>query len=586
MKRIISGVFLLIATFATSWALLMPGFFRLHDFVHAARISELLRSAQDGHLPVQWTANFGYGYGMPLFEFYAPLPYYIGALFYGLGINVVVVIKLLYVICSVGTFMGMYFLGKRLFGRTGGILAATALTLAPYRAVNLYIRGSLSEAWGIMALPWILFGIVQVVRKEKSGWLTLLLGLSVLFLSHNITTLIFVPMSILFGLGFLFLDHHSFSLSLPNLRKFLPQTGVLTATYALAIGVCAFYLFPALVEKDFTKVSMIFDGYFHYSNHFLYIRQFIVPRWGYGGSEPGPNDGISFFFGWGHWLGIILSLLLAGWAVLRLTKVLPTKKNSHSFTFNAVLRYGMFWAFLLVSLFMTLERSKFIWDHFASVLRVVQFPWRWLSAGSVWLSLIIASGTYFISQKTWRYAYAVLIIGVMLVTTTMYFKPQTFEDVTDAFYYTDPQRIRSHMSSVLSDYIPIQMQLKEPSKQIDPIDVPYTVSQGDPSKVSLLVNHVQEKLLQTHFTDAGQVNFAVADFPGWNVYIDTHKTVKKVAPLGNIIVDVSKGEHTVGVRYEDTPIRSVSNILSLVSLGIFFFLVLPRPETISKKEKK
>ncbi len=586
MKRIVSGIFLLLATCATSWALLQPGFFRLHDFTHAARISELLRAMQDGHFPVRWTGNFGFGYGMPLFEFYAPLPYYVGALFYSLGVNIILVLKVLYVICTVSTFLGMYFLGKRLFGRTGGILAATALTLAPYRAVNLYLRGSLSEAWGIMALPWILFGILQIIRKEKHGWLTLSLSLVVLFLSHNITTLIFVPMSVLFA-GAFFVAERMPKLSVKVMKDQVISLITLVASYLLAIGLSAFYLFPALVEKGETKVDIIFQGYFHYTHHFLYLRQFLIPFWGYGGSQAGPNDGMSFFLGWGHWVGLILSFCLAGWAsVQMLTGAFGQKKRPTATVLRIMLTYGSLVALLILSLFMTLEKSRFIWDSLAALLRVVQFPWRWLSSGIVWIALLIGAGTWFISKKSVRYLYAVIIMLTMFVTTTMYFKPEFFEDVTDAFYYTDPQRIRSHMSSVLSDYIPLQMKLKEPSQQIDPATEPYTVMTGETEKTSLLVDHVHEKLIETHFTDPDKISLAVADFPGWTVYLDGKVIEKKRADLGNIIVDVPVGDHLVGVKFENTPVRTFSNILTVLSVGVFFFLVLSPEKKMEKPEKK
>src|SRR5690606_25347050 len=110
----------------TSWALFRPGFFRVHDYVHAARIAEITRAVSEGHFPVRWSANFGYGYGMPLFEFYAPLPYYFGAFWYWLGADVILVLKSLWLVTSVVTIYGAYLLGRQLYGRTGGLVVAAA----------------------------------------------------------------------------------------------------------------------------------------------------------------------------------------------------------------------------------------------------------------------------------------------------------------------------------------------------------------------------------------------------------------------------------------------------------------------------
>src|SRR3989344_5903619 len=57
--------------------LLHNTFFPLHDYTHVARLSEMHRALVDGYLPVRWSKNLGFGYGMPLFNFYAPLFYYV-----------------------------------------------------------------------------------------------------------------------------------------------------------------------------------------------------------------------------------------------------------------------------------------------------------------------------------------------------------------------------------------------------------------------------------------------------------------------------------------------------------------------------
>jgi uncharacterized membrane protein len=183
----------------SSLALLRPTLFRVHDYVHGARIAELTRSAQAGHLPVRWTANFGYGYGMPLFEFYAPLPYYVGGLIYWLSNDLLLASKALFVIPNIVTVIGAYLLGKALYGRKGGVIVATAYALAPYRAVNLFVRGAISESWAIMVLPFILWAGVSLLRllgnkseakQVRQKWLWLVFSLVVLFLSHNLTIII------------------------------------------------------------------------------------------------------------------------------------------------------------------------------------------------------------------------------------------------------------------------------------------------------------------------------------------------------------------------------------------------------------
>ena len=63
------------------------------------------------------------------------------------------------------------------------------------------------------------------------------------------------------------------------------------------------------------------------------------------------------------------------------------------------------------------------------------------------------------------------------------------------------------------------------------------------------------------------VVFYTRYFPGWRGYVDGQETA--IAPGGDqglITLTVPGGEHTVQIRYQDTPARTAGKIISLVSL--------------------
>jgi len=566
-KKIFIWFFGSITVLLVCLPLLHATFFRLHDFVHAARIIEIVRGLSDGYFPVRWSENFGYGFGMPLFEFYAPLPYYTGAFFYFLGFNAVTSIKFLYIICSVLTFLGMYKLASRLFGQAGGVLSAVALTMAPYRAVNLYVRGAVSEAWGIMALPWILLGMVQIIRKEKSGWLSLLFGLIVLLLSHNITSLLFIPFSILFGLGYwlIYLLKHSYKQSFIQKIKPIITLGLL---YSLGVGLSAFYIFPAFLEKDFTKVNQIFGGYFAYSNHFLYVRQFFTPNWGYGGSVWGPDDGISFFLGYGQIIGLFFVLFWFCKELLRRMKMLILRRNGIQLvTYRPQPFYLplLCLSLMILSSAMTLLKSKPIWDVLPFMV-TVQFPWRWLSVIIIFLALLVGMGSTYIHQRFLRYIYVVVLSLVIISTSFSYFRPESYLKSNDDYYYTDETRIRTQLSAILPDYIPKQMSEEYffvPTGQVfwkNPEDTEFKV----------MTDKVQEKVVEVLVSQPTQLEFGIADYPGWTVLIDGQPTTKIVSKIGNIAVKVPVGKHVVSVVFKETPIRQMSDGISIACLALLF----------------
>ncbi|HYD35334.1 MAG TPA: hypothetical protein VD999_04665 [Vitreimonas sp.] len=579
LKQVAVYLVLAVIFLASSWSLLHSSFFRIHDYVHAARIVEMSKAVQEGHIPPRWSANFGYGYGMPLFEFYAPLPYFAGALLYIAGVPMITTLKILFAGCSLLTMIGAYYLGRKLYGRSSGLVVAAALTLAPYRSVNLFVRGALSEAWGIMALPWILLGIIKVIRNEDKGWLILVSGLVVLMLSHNITTLLFVPLSVIFAVGYWLIWNWSQLSAKESWRNIfsrpkLQQLPLLAGSYLMAIGVSAFYLFPALAEKNFTQVEQIFGGYFHYSHHFLYIRQFLKPFWGYGGSEWGPNDGISFFFGWGQLVGLLIAGMVMGresllWLKSKFQNTHSKKSTIQSLGFGA-------WVFVIAlslmafACFMSLLRSKFIWDAIP-FLAFVQFPWRWLAVAITFLSVAMVSGLASLRFEKVRWGLSALVIVIIIAANWSYFKPESYLDDPTEFYYTDPALIRAQMSSILPDYIPQAM-----GKLEKPPEVPFLLPLGLDKEVSTLIDRGHEKLYKTTFAHETKLSLSLADFPGWQFEIDGQSAPKVPGDVaGTLAVMVPAGEHLVGVQFGGTPVRNISDIVSALSLVLVLYCLLP-----------
>ena len=68
-------------------ALLVPGFFSMHDDQQIARLFELDISLKAGQIPPRWVENLGFGYGYPFFNFYPPLVYYLGEIFHTMGFS-------------------------------------------------------------------------------------------------------------------------------------------------------------------------------------------------------------------------------------------------------------------------------------------------------------------------------------------------------------------------------------------------------------------------------------------------------------------------------------------------------------------
>lgn len=546
----------------------------MHDYTHAARISELLRSVQAGHIPPRWTENFGFGYGMPLYLFYAPLPYYVGAFLRWAGISMSLTLKLIVLISTLGTAWAGYGIGKSLSNsRLVATVSSAAVTLFPYRAVNIYVRGAFSEVWGLMGGVILLYGSILFLKEKQRAQWVVLLGTVILLLSHNLTTLILIPLiatwSFLYWFSSNYFKHSLNWTSIKNLLK-------LGLWYLLGLLISSYYVLPAFLEKGATQLEeTIVGGYFDYSLHFLYIRQFFTVNWKYGGSSWGPTDDISFFLGWGQ----LVLLAVLGFVGLRLlVKVVKKRTVTQTETTLVIATF-----FLGISLLMTLLKSKVLWDAIP-LLAYIQFPWRYLSAVAVFIPVVVAS---LFTKDIMKHALIrnslLVVILIATLLNAQYFKPESFLSTSnssfDDYYYEDPQRIRTTMSSILPDYIPDSLNLDLP-----PVEE-RVVSDAD--EMNVLVDDPHQMLVYVESFDApSTILFNIADFPGWTTYVDGEESPHATTEDGLIEVTVPDKGHQVGVQFQQTTIRIVADVLSLLGLGIVLWFGVNTTKVFSKGSSK
>ena len=171
MKKFFHNNWSLILIFTLSvlvvWPILMPGYFSHHDNLQAMRIFEMRRCFADFQIPCRWVPDMGFGNGYPLFNFYGPLSYYLGAVASFL-LGYIWSAKLLFFLPLVFGGLGMYFLGKELFGKIPGTVSAILYLFAPYRALDSYVRGAVGESFALAIIPLVYYLYLRLIKtKEK-----------------------------------------------------------------------------------------------------------------------------------------------------------------------------------------------------------------------------------------------------------------------------------------------------------------------------------------------------------------------------------------------------------------------------------
>ncbi len=534
----------------------------MHDYTHVARLVEMVDNLRAGQFPVVWSADFGYGYGMPLFLFYGPLPFYLASIPTLLGLPALLSIKLLIFLTHVLAWLGMYSLMKR-WGRVTGFVAATIFVLAPYRALDLYVRGALNELFALSLLPWILHFAWLTLQDKRVAWLGLSISTAALITTHNLTA--FMALPILFALSLVWILLHP--------KDWIKNVVLVTLGYFTGAALSAFYAVPAYILKDQTIIGEITSGYFDFRLHFLYIRQFFQVDWGFGGSAYGPDDDISFHFGYlSIWLAA-LGGLATGW---QLIKTWLHRQDWQTWFW----RHRTRWLFLItsgftsLSLFLTIFKSQWVWEAIP-LLSFIQFPWRFLAIANVLVAMLAGWGIWSIKPRFWRWALAWIVSIAVIISQLRWQQPQEYLSRNEDFYYTDRQLIRTNMSSILSDYLPLGFDQKlpvvEPNERIT-LQAEDTTSRWE-------TNEPQELLLFTQAPSGGTITWNIADFPGWKYFVNDVVIEPYALSDGRRQWVTDQPIQTIGAQYQPTPLQMYSNTVSVIALIVWLAVLLPKPKS-------
>lgn len=426
-------------------------------------------------------------------------------------------------------------------------MSAIFYTFAPYHAVNLYVRGAMGELWGLMLFPAIFWAFFKL--QEKTNIANLLLSailVSALFISHNLSTMIFLPFVLIWIILLVFLKRQ---------KKFL---GFSFLSLILAVLISSFYFFPMILEKNLVHVNTTTYGYFGYTEHFKGLRKLFIERsWGWGASvrevPGGEKDGLSFQIGWVHLLGWLLALFSA--------KLLWSK---HRWISTVIIFSSLT---VLFSVFMIHLRSEFVWKAITG-LKYLQFPWRFLLLIIFFISFI--SGSFALTNvKHKKYLLILLIIGVVILNF-FYFRPERFIQTSDEQLLSGKDWDKQIKRSIF-DYLPIYA--KAPPGEL--ATQRYEILTGD-SKIIDFKQGTNWLSFKTETKTHTIIRLSQYYFPDWKVFVDGKEieTDYKNNTLGLMTFILGKGNHEVSARLYDTPIRSISNALTMIGFAVSGFLFL------------
>lgn len=544
----------LVLSISLLWPLFKAPLFTRHDDVEIIRLFEMDRCFKDGQIPCRWVPDLGGLYGYPIFNYYAPLPYYFGELIYFFTHSLIVSVKLMYLTAFLGGFVFMYLLARKFWGNLGGSLSAIFYSFAPYHALDFYVRGAMGEMWGLLSFPAIFWAFTNLSENTNvKNLLISILTIALIITSHNLSALIFLPF-ILLWTSLLYLRRKS--------KPFLVYSFL---SIFFGVMLASFYLLPAIFEKGLIHLETTVEGYFSYTEHFKGFKKLFIQRsWGYGSSirevPGGERDGLSYQIGWVHLLGWALALFS--------TYKLWRKKR----WISLVIAFCSF--AIMISVFMVNPRSEFIWK-IIDPLKYLQFPWRFLMLIIFFISF--ATGVLFLHFQRKKVFWIVLVILVVSLNF-QYFKPEKFVQINDKDYLSGKSWDKIIKRSIY-DFLPIFA--KEPPAEL--ATERYKILTGE-SKISDFHEGTNWFNFKTETNTHTIIRLSQYYFPDWKIFVDGKeiKVEYKNNSLGLMTIILGKGNHTVSARLYDTTVRSLANYLTLATSFLLLILFISQVPGVKK----
>ena len=545
----ISFIILTILSWFVLRPLSQPGFFPMHDDTQVARVVVMSRAIAQGQFPVRWVSDLGYGYGYPIYNFYGPLPYYVGALFNQVGLSGLGATKVMFGIGIILLGWSTFALVTSFWGPIAGLTAAVFALFAPYHAVQIYIRGAVGEFWASAFIPFVLLGFLLVgsAKNRKLGVFVGSIGLSAVILSHTLTGFVAV------GSSLVFLAAYIVGMFIKKIAWDKEQLLAYVAILITALGLTVFFWLPAFFEMRYTNVSGQISASANYRDHFVCLSQFWNSSWGYGGSVPGCIDGLSFKLGKVHILLGLVGLLL----------LIRSKK---------IRGKALYWTALLLvfgGIIFATSVSAPLWNLLPN-LAYVQYPWRFITIIELGLAILVGR---LVVQKSLLLS---VVIATIVVTFAIWnngylFAPQYSYPRPDQAFETASE-IRFRVSKISDEYLPVE--LVRPTQATDVVFGTIEATSG--ATLSKVQDDATAVVYRVSSAKSVDVRINKAYFPGWKYWANNKEIFPRVSQ-GLPTVTLPAGQTVLTLRFVDTPVRTIGNMLSLCFvIGLLLYYGKPK----------
>jgi len=507
-----------------------------HDETQVARVQQFTLNLVNLKIPPRLAPDFSYKMGYPVFNFYAPFSYWITSGINLLGFDIVNSLKLSFLLSIVLAFVFSYLFLRCFFDYFSSLFGAASYASCLYFAIEVFVRGNLGETWFLTLFPLTLYLLYKnSIKPNPKAFFFSVITLSAIYTTHNLLSILFLPVSILFVL-------------------ILKNKKVNLISIMIGLLLSSYFLVPMIIESPLTYAKQ-FATLTNFKDHFLCPSQLWQSLWGFGGSIPGCNDGMSFMLGK---LQIIFFLIGLSFFVFNSTK-------KHKEKYFPIL---LFLAILTIfSLFLTVYQSRFLWDFFAPLDSIIQFPWRFISFSLLGLACF---GAYFFNKIhiPGKNTIALICLITIILFNSKYFYRNSMAKNDYKYKYLSQEYIEKQAAYKIAEYLPKTANFLAWKNGVDfNYLLPIQTSELD---YQLIKNNPFEKEINVR---PGVVKINIHYFPFWNISING-KTYQpnKFDLLGRPIININQPS-IINISYRQTLVEMIGDLISLFAIVLTIVII-------------
>ncbi|MGB3977107.1 MAG: 6-pyruvoyl-tetrahydropterin synthase-related protein [bacterium] len=562
------------------------------------RLASFHQNVLHGGICCRWFPDFAWGLGLPVLEYFPVSPLIFAESFRLMGFSTINSLKILIVMMTFFAAFGAWLLGNSLWGKSGGYITSILFSYAPYKMVNLYVRGDLNEYMAMAVSPWILYLILSSAKQENPGLLSFATtaAMCIPAITHYPSSVIHYPMYLIW-----------ISMLAPAAHKPARYLARNILSLGLGLWIASPFWVSAFFSRHLVQMENMTKGFADYKQHFIYFKQYFSFYWNYGASVLGPGDAISFQIGNAALLCFLIGI-----------PITLKQKNKNKLITCAVLAAS---TILIISIFLTHQSSQKIWQ-LLPILPLIQFPYRLLSIASVLAALLGGSiGVFFDNRfKPHRKVFTIttsiiVILGSLHMCRAIEYLNIDENDLT-------PENIRrvKHTHST-GEQIPMTVQGRFPPPE--PVtftlkkipETGFTREQTEarlaqmvkntlkmetwtgsaiplgnvlvyPNQTDILQGDIQideisktgcRRVYKVNAATSGEIRINQFYFEGWTTLLDnTPFPAGPDSETGLIKIDLPQGQYLLTVSYRNLPISRILAKMSFFTIIIFLLYGVSR----------